>query len=105
MPQFQFGNWYPIHTCPKKAGESYLLLIDRLLLDDDGERTAQIDGSMRYVGMWQGNSWEEPESLAFAPNAGFWVDDWEYADEPRLWSPLPLVPDEARSVLSTEGWK
>lgn len=85
----EFGRWYPIETAPKRG--DILVWWPKMKLDeDDGSMTDEQIGGDRLVTRWAAGKWDEP--TYFEANGGHFGDDWEYAEAPTMWSPLPSEP-------------
>lgn len=90
---------------PPKDGTPFLAWYPRMKLDEDDELTDEPAGG----GAWaivsvKGKQWDEPEWLS--SHGSYFFEDWEFAQMPTHWMPLPAPPTteqlsvNARSAVS-----
>jgi hypothetical protein len=94
------GDWQPIETAPRD-GTEILVWWPTVKVDDDYNLTSEEVGGARLITEWHGGSWLEPDCLN-ALNSVTFGDDTEYAEEPRLWQPLPPPPSHAQQLPDIE---
>ena len=83
-------QWQPMETAPTD-GTEVLLCWPKVEVDDYFEPTGKALSFERVVSCWSGGRWAEPEHFEF--NGPSLNDDWEYAEQPSLWMPLPAAPE------------
>lgn len=82
-------GWLPIGSAPRDGAE-ILAAWPKVELDDDCEPTGKVLSFERVVTKFSGGYWVEPDH--FEANGPSFNDDWEYAQQPTHWQPLPPAP-------------
>lgn len=94
LPLAPGGNWRPIASAPHAHDVDILVWHAMLAVDEEtGNRIDKIVDGRVYVSYWDGAGWAEPDAVCSKPGAHWLGDDWEYANGPSFWMPLPKGPD------------
>lgn len=82
-------KWQPISTAPQD-GTPVIVSWPLVRIDDEGELTGEVVGRRTLTTEMNCGHWLEPDVC----NAvGDWFgDDYEYAEQPDLWMPVPASP-------------
>lgn len=96
LPQSMESNGWQFISDETPRGTDVLVWHAQLAIDEDtGDRTGVVVGYVVYVSARDvcSSGWDEPESISCAPSASWLNSDWEYADAPSLWRPMPPLMD------------